>query len=289
VDSTQVLPAAVFPGFFRRIPRCADRHRYSGALRQSFLAAGFDGKSVVTSTDICHYVPCYLASYVFSAWVKTKAVTTDQGVRFQLRSLGAPDNSAARDAEVHGSEPWTTSKIPWSPKRRYRKCRYFGPLLSAISSRTKLREQPGWTTSAWCGSGGASSHEVLANPVSARWSCLCVGAWRGRGWAQAVLETGAGLLFLPVFNGSISTARTVFFFGPLLAPLAALSSLFWRSGFPWTAFYLHTRNRTATGSWPTCRPYFSRFKPFGSGRLAGFVCSEWVSVSWSVSSPSSST
>src|SRR6267378_4017794 len=82
------------------------------------LRLGFDGKSVVTSTDICHYVPVLPStSYVFSAWVKTKAVTTDQGVRFQLRSLGAPDNSAAVTPEVHGSEPWTHIEIPWSSGR----------------------------------------------------------------------------------------------------------------------------------------------------------------------------
>src|SRR6266849_4302265 len=50
-------------------------------------------------------------SWLFSAWVKTRAVTTDQGVRFQLRSLGAPDNSVAVTPEVHGSEPWTHIEI----------------------------------------------------------------------------------------------------------------------------------------------------------------------------------
>ena len=79
------------------------------------LRLGFDGKSIVTSMDICHYVPVSPStSYSFSAWVKTKAVTTDQGVRLQLRSLGTQDISAVATPELHGSEPWTHIEIPWS-------------------------------------------------------------------------------------------------------------------------------------------------------------------------------
>jgi tetratricopeptide (TPR) repeat protein len=80
------------------------------------LRLTFDGKSIVTSTDICHYVPVQpLTSYRFSAWVKTRAITTDQGMRFQLRSLGTQDVSVAVTPELHGSEPWTHIEIPWSP------------------------------------------------------------------------------------------------------------------------------------------------------------------------------
>jgi hypothetical protein len=88
------------------------QERYSG---NHSLRLTFDGKSIVTSTDICHYVPVSPAtSYRFSAWVRTRAVTTDQGVRFQLRSLGREDSSVAVTPELHGSEPWTHIEIPWS-------------------------------------------------------------------------------------------------------------------------------------------------------------------------------
>src|SRR6267143_6474059 len=44
------------------------------------LRLGFDGKSVVTSTDICHYVPVLPStSYLFSAWGRPKTVITNQG------------------------------------------------------------------------------------------------------------------------------------------------------------------------------------------------------------------
>jgi tetratricopeptide (TPR) repeat protein len=79
------------------------------------LRLTFDGKSVVSSTDICHYVPVQpLTAYRFSAWVKTEAITTDQGIRFQLRSLGTPDVSVAETPELHGSQPWTRIELPWS-------------------------------------------------------------------------------------------------------------------------------------------------------------------------------
>jgi tetratricopeptide (TPR) repeat protein len=87
-----------------------ERHSGNHSLRLTF-----DGKSIVSSAGVCHYVPVQpLTSYRFSAWVKTRAITTDQGVRFQLRSLGTLDISVAETPELHGTEPWTRIEIPWS-------------------------------------------------------------------------------------------------------------------------------------------------------------------------------
>ena len=81
----------------------------------------FDGKSIVTSTYICHYIPVLPSTaYTFSAWFKTRAVTTDQGLRFQLRSLETPDTSVAVTPELHGTEPWTRVEILWSSGRDVR-------------------------------------------------------------------------------------------------------------------------------------------------------------------------
>jgi hypothetical protein len=103
----------LFPEGLRNVQISIDaREKHSGS--QS-LRLTFDGKSIITSTNICHYVPVEPAtSYRFSAWVKTRAVTTDQGVRLQLRSLGTQDISAVATPELHGSEPWTHIEIPWS-------------------------------------------------------------------------------------------------------------------------------------------------------------------------------
>ncbi len=103
----------LFPEGLRNVQFSIDaqeKHTGNHSLRLTF-----DGKSIVSSTDICHYVPVQpLTSYRFSAWVKTRAVTTDQGVRFQLRSLGTEDTSVAVTPDVHGSEPWTLIELPWS-------------------------------------------------------------------------------------------------------------------------------------------------------------------------------
>jgi hypothetical protein len=106
----------LFPEGLRNVQIGIDtREKHSGS--QS-LRLTFDGKSIVTSTDICHYVPVSPStSYRFSAWVKTRAVTTDQGVRWQLRSLGTQDISVVATPELHGSEPWTHIEIPWSSEK----------------------------------------------------------------------------------------------------------------------------------------------------------------------------
>jgi tetratricopeptide (TPR) repeat protein len=103
----------LFPEGLRNLQFSIDaQEKHSG---NHSLRLTFDGKAIVTSMDICHYVPVEpLTSYRFSAWVKTRAVTTDQGVRFQLRSLGTQDTSVAVTPDVHGSEPWTRLEIPWS-------------------------------------------------------------------------------------------------------------------------------------------------------------------------------
>src|SRR5216684_441410 len=96
----------LFPEGLRNLQFSIDaQEKHSG---NHSLRLTFDGKALITSIDICHYVPVQPStSYRFSAWVKTRAVTTDQGVRFQLRSLGTEDASVAVTPDVHGSEPWT--------------------------------------------------------------------------------------------------------------------------------------------------------------------------------------
>jgi tetratricopeptide (TPR) repeat protein len=103
----------LFPEGLRNVQIGIDaQEKHSG---NHSLRLTFDGKSIVSSTDICHYVPVSPStSYRFSAWVKTRAITTDQGVRFQLRSLGTQDSSVAATPELHGSEPWTHIEMLWS-------------------------------------------------------------------------------------------------------------------------------------------------------------------------------
>lgn len=53
-------------------------------------------------------------NYDFSAWMRTRSITTEQGVRFQLRPLGTQDASPVETSDLRGSQPWTRLEIPWS-------------------------------------------------------------------------------------------------------------------------------------------------------------------------------
>ena len=88
------------------------REKHSG---NHSLRLAFDGGANINFLGVCHVVPVQPSTtYRFSAWVKTKSLTTDQGIRFQLQPLGTLDNSAAVTPDVHGSQPWTRVELPWS-------------------------------------------------------------------------------------------------------------------------------------------------------------------------------
>jgi len=75
----------------------------------------FTGRSNINFSGICHWVPVVPGNaYQFSFWVKTKSLTTEQGVRFSLQSYSGGKWSAASTDEVHGDQPWTNITLPWS-------------------------------------------------------------------------------------------------------------------------------------------------------------------------------
>jgi hypothetical protein len=41
-------------------------------------------------------------------------LSTDQGVRFELHSLGDSSNSVAWTEDVKGTQPWTKVELPWT-------------------------------------------------------------------------------------------------------------------------------------------------------------------------------
>ena len=53
-------------------------------------------------------------AYHFSAWVRTKSVTTEQGIRFQLRPMGTQDNSTVATIDLRGTQPWTEIETTWA-------------------------------------------------------------------------------------------------------------------------------------------------------------------------------
>jgi len=88
------------------------KEKHSG---ERSLRLVFDGRRNVDFDGICHIAFVEPgASYRFSAWVKTQALTTDQGVRFRLEWIENAHNSAVETPDLHGTQPWIEVSIPWT-------------------------------------------------------------------------------------------------------------------------------------------------------------------------------
>ena len=78
------------------------------------LRLTFDGKSDITFADVCHLVPVVpLGAYQFSAWIQTRDLTTDQGLRFRIQSI-VQNSAPAFTSDVRGTQPWTEVDTSWS-------------------------------------------------------------------------------------------------------------------------------------------------------------------------------
>jgi tetratricopeptide (TPR) repeat protein len=79
------------------------------------LQLGFDGKHNVNFSDVCHLVVVQPSTtYLFSAWVHTLSLFTDQGIRFRLEWIENSHSSSVDTPEVHGTQPWTKIEMPWT-------------------------------------------------------------------------------------------------------------------------------------------------------------------------------
>jgi tetratricopeptide (TPR) repeat protein len=91
------------------------REKHSG--NQS-LRLQFGGKRNVSFDNACIVAPVAPSvAYRFSAWVRTRALTTDQGVRFGLVPIGDPRARRSVTRDVRGSEPWTRIEMPWTAEK----------------------------------------------------------------------------------------------------------------------------------------------------------------------------
>jgi len=87
-----------------------EKHSGNRSLRLTF-----SGLRNVNFSDVCQYVAVEPStSYWFSAWVRTQDISTDQGVRFGLHSVGDSENSIAWTEDVRGTQPWTQVKFLWT-------------------------------------------------------------------------------------------------------------------------------------------------------------------------------
>jgi tetratricopeptide (TPR) repeat protein len=79
------------------------------------LRFAFDGKHNPGGDLACTWsaVNSVGQSYHFSAWIKAREVTTQQGLRFRITSLGSKESSVSTTQEFHGGLPWTLVEMPW--------------------------------------------------------------------------------------------------------------------------------------------------------------------------------
>ena len=88
------------------------QEKHSG---EQSLRLMFTGRTNISFSGVCHWVPVAPGTaYQFSAWVKTKSLTTEQGVRFSLFSFVNGKGSAAYSGELHGDQPWTNITLLWT-------------------------------------------------------------------------------------------------------------------------------------------------------------------------------
>jgi tetratricopeptide (TPR) repeat protein len=91
---------------------------------QRSLRLGFDGSRNVNYEDTCHLAEVLPGtSYQFSAWVRTEALTTDQGIRFRLDWLENSHSASIETTEVHGTQPWTPINLLWAAPANVRQLR----------------------------------------------------------------------------------------------------------------------------------------------------------------------
>lgn len=107
-------------GFSWRYPRLVsgvqigidslERHSGNRSLRLTF-----NGLSNVDFHDVCQYVAIQPATpYRFAAWVQTRSLSTDQGVRFGLYPIGDTARSVTWSDDVRGTQPWTQIDLAWT-------------------------------------------------------------------------------------------------------------------------------------------------------------------------------
>ncbi len=88
------------------------REKHSG---QQSLRLLFNGRYNLHLLGPCVEVPVQPSTaYNFSAWMRTLSITTEQGIRFQLRPLGTQDTSTVVTSDLRGTQPWTRVEVPWS-------------------------------------------------------------------------------------------------------------------------------------------------------------------------------
>lgn len=78
------------------------------------LRLSFDGKYDLAFRNVCHVVPVQPgASYLLTAWTRTRGITTDEGVRIELRAAPPAAPAAAMSSAPLGTKAWSRTELTW--------------------------------------------------------------------------------------------------------------------------------------------------------------------------------
>jgi hypothetical protein len=76
------------------------------------LRIDFDGKTNVNFENVWQYVPVSPStSYRFSAFVRTQDLTTDSGIRFEIRDVSRPSAPERSTLNLVGTQSWTEQNL----------------------------------------------------------------------------------------------------------------------------------------------------------------------------------
>jgi tetratricopeptide (TPR) repeat protein len=79
------------------------------------LRLTFNGLHNVDFHEVCQYIVVRPSTaYRFSAWVQTRSLSTDEGVRFSLAAVSDSAASISWTDDVEGTQPWTRIELPWN-------------------------------------------------------------------------------------------------------------------------------------------------------------------------------
>jgi tetratricopeptide (TPR) repeat protein len=127
-----------YPAFLGGVQITLDRKEKHSGNRS--LRLTFNGLHNVNFADVCQYVAVQPStSYRFSAWIQTRDLSTDQGVRFGLQSLSPSTNSIAWTDDVKGTQPWTPLELLWASGSDVRELHLCVTRLSSAKFDSKIR------------------------------------------------------------------------------------------------------------------------------------------------------
>ena len=85
--------------------------KHSGEQSMRIL---FNGRENLRFSDLCHqFVPEPSRHYLLSAWVKTQALSSSEGIRLEIHAFSGTGTVMAESDEVHGTQDWRELHLRW--------------------------------------------------------------------------------------------------------------------------------------------------------------------------------